>query len=292
MKLLAKRREALVCVDSDGCAMDSMDVKHIRCFGPCLVEQWQLEPWREPVLRRWNAVNLYTATRGVNRFRGLAMVLSEVNVQYTPIAGIAAFAAWTEHAPELSNAAVARQLDACRAAGDAEAGLCFEKALRWSEAVNRAMEALPDGAIGPFSGVREGLQAAHAAADVAVVSSANGEAVRAGWTRFGLAGCTDCILTQDAGTKSHCISMLLQQGYGRQNVLMVGDAIGDLQAARENGVLFYPILARREAASWQTFREEALPRFLHGTYGAVQAQEIRRFLHNLGTEDGAAPQGL
>ena len=36
-----------VCVDSDGCAMDTMNIKHIRCFGPCMVEEWGLEAWRE-----------------------------------------------------------------------------------------------------------------------------------------------------------------------------------------------------------------------------------------------------
>ena len=28
-----KKKRYLICVDSDGCAMDTMDVKHIRCFG-------------------------------------------------------------------------------------------------------------------------------------------------------------------------------------------------------------------------------------------------------------------
>ena len=37
-----KRSDFLVCVDSDGCAMDTMDIKHIRCFGPCMVAEWGL----------------------------------------------------------------------------------------------------------------------------------------------------------------------------------------------------------------------------------------------------------
>ena len=32
-----KQKEYLICVDSDGCAMDTMDSKHITCFGPCLI---------------------------------------------------------------------------------------------------------------------------------------------------------------------------------------------------------------------------------------------------------------
>ena len=28
-----KENEYLICIDSDGCAMDTMDIKHISCFG-------------------------------------------------------------------------------------------------------------------------------------------------------------------------------------------------------------------------------------------------------------------
>ena len=36
-----KRKEFLVCVDSDGCAIDSMNIKHFNCFGLCMVKQWE-----------------------------------------------------------------------------------------------------------------------------------------------------------------------------------------------------------------------------------------------------------
>ncbi len=39
----AKSKDFLVCVDSDGCAMDTMDVKHEKCFGPKAVEVWGLQ---------------------------------------------------------------------------------------------------------------------------------------------------------------------------------------------------------------------------------------------------------
>ena len=39
-----KDKRFAVCVDSDGCAMDTMNIKHFRCFGPCMVEEWRLEP--------------------------------------------------------------------------------------------------------------------------------------------------------------------------------------------------------------------------------------------------------
>ena len=66
-----KSRDYLICVDSDGCAMDTMNIKHIRCFGPCLVEEWGLQNWEKTILDRWNDINLYSMTRGINRFCGL-----------------------------------------------------------------------------------------------------------------------------------------------------------------------------------------------------------------------------
>ena len=45
---------------------------------------------------------------------------------------------------------------------------------------------------------------------------------------------------------------------------MVGDAMGDYDAAMANGALFYPIDPGFEDQSWQRFFEEALPRFFNG----------------------------
>jgi len=52
-------KEFLVCIDSDGCAINSMECKHRKCFGPYVVDVWNLEAWREEILNRWNDINLY-----------------------------------------------------------------------------------------------------------------------------------------------------------------------------------------------------------------------------------------
>ena len=66
-----KKHDYLVCVDSDGCVMDTMNCKHFHCFGPCMVDEWELDAWREEILDRWNVINLFSMTRGINRFKGL-----------------------------------------------------------------------------------------------------------------------------------------------------------------------------------------------------------------------------
>ena len=260
-----------VCVDSDGCAMDTMNIKHIRCFGPFMVAEWGLEARRDEILKRWNEINLYSGTRGINRFKGLAMALSEINAQYTPIDGVEELQAWTDTAAELSNDAVGKE---------AARHPIFGKALAWSQAVNRSIEALPREEVKPFAGVKEALAAAHERADVIVVSSANPEAVRDEWRRFGLLEHVDLLCTQEMGSKAYCISRLKEKGYGA--ILMCGDAPGDEAAAVQNGVLYFPILVNHEAESWKQFTEEALSRFLEGSYaGAYQEEQRRRFRDNL-----------
>ena len=40
-----KHKDFLVCVDSDGCAMDTMDVKHEKAFCPQLIRVFGLEQY-------------------------------------------------------------------------------------------------------------------------------------------------------------------------------------------------------------------------------------------------------
>lgn len=63
-----RTKEFLVCVDSDGCAMDTMNIKHFRTFGPEFVKSFHLEDIEKDVLDHWNKTNLFSETRGINRF--------------------------------------------------------------------------------------------------------------------------------------------------------------------------------------------------------------------------------
>ena len=269
-----KSKDFCVCVDSDGCAMDTMNIKHIRCFGPCMVAEWGLEEWKDAILARWNVINLYSGTRGINRFKGLAMALGEINEQYMPIAGIEALQDWAANADELSNDSIKKELDR---------DPIFGKALNWSIEVNKAITALPQEEVAPFDHVKEALAAAHEKADVVVVSSANPEAVREEWKRFGLVEHVDLLCTQELGSKAYCISRLCEKGYELDKILMCGDAPGDEKAADSNGVLYYPILVNRENESWQLFLDEALERFVSGSYKGAYEEACRADFHkNLG----------
>ena len=270
-----KKHDYLVCVDSDGCAMDTMDCKHIRCFGPCMVAEWGLQEWEKPILERWNGINLYSMTRGINRFKGLSIALTEIDDQYAPIDHLADLQAWVDSGAAPSNDAIQKAID------ETDSPI-LKKALSWSKAVNEGINALPEGLKKPFPGAKEGLTAAARFADVAIVSSANRDAVLEEWTRFALLDYVDIMLSQDYGSKARCIAEMLKFGYAPDHVLMVGDAPGDQDAAAQNGVYYYPILVRHEAGSWETLRKTGFARLQDGTYGPFEKERIAAFLENLG----------
>ena len=274
-----RKHDFLVCVDSDGCVMDTMNCKHFHCFGPCMVAEWGLEAWKDAILDRWNVINLFSMTRGINRFKGLAMALGEIHAQYKPIPGISALQHWADTAPALSNDGVAK---AAAEATDADAKLIFEKALSWSKAVNAAIVELDECLKIPYAGAKEGLAAAHAFADVAMVSSANRDAVEEEWGKFGLLEHTDIVLAQDIGSKAACIQEMLKFGYDPNKVVMVGDAPGDCDAAEKNGVHYYPILVNHEKESWEEAIAVAFQKLIAGEYASYGAEKKQQFLHNLG----------
>ena len=274
-----RKNDYLVCVDSDGCVMDTMNCKHFHCFGPCMVTEWGLEEWKEEILDRWNVINLFSMTRGINRFKGLAMALGEINEKYKPITGIGALQHWADTAPALSNDGVAK---AAAEAADADAKLVFEKALSWSKAVNAAIVDLDESLKVPYNGAKEGLAAAHTFADVAMVSSANRDAVEEEWGKFGLLEHTDIVLAQDVGSKAACIKEMLKFGYDVDKVVMVGDAPGDCDAAEKNGVHYYPILVNHEKESWDEAIAVGFGKLREGRYAEYGAEKKKEFLRNLG----------
>ncbi len=252
-----KKKDFLICVDSDGCAMDTMDIKHKKCFGPCMITEWGLEKWENEILERWNEINLYSVTRGINRFKGLAVMLAEINEKITKIDGLDALLTWAENTKETSNASIEKEIEKTNSE-------CLKKALNWSLALNRAIDKLSDEQKKPFEGVKETLEKLHSFADIAIVSSANKSAVVEEWTKYGLINSVDIILTQENGNKAHCIAEMKKKGYKDGKVLMVGDADGDYKAAESNGVYFYPIRVKHEKESWSKLNNETAQMFYEG----------------------------
>ena len=253
-----KSKDFLVCVDSDGCAMDTMEIKHRKCFAPEMIKTWGLYEKEDYILNLWYDLNLYTRTRGINRFKGLAETFKIISKEGIEIKDLESIINWVETTNELSNNSLKREIEKTNSEG-------LKMALAWSLAVNESIENLPQDDE-PFEGVKVGLEGISKLADISVVSSANGEALDNEWNRHDLVKYLKALLGQEAGTKQHCIAELKKKGYDANKILMVGDAPGDLQAAQNNGVFFYPILVNREGFSWDRLLNEAVPKLIKGEF--------------------------
>src|SRR5215470_5133434 len=72
---IEKKHDFLVGVDSDGCAFDTMEVKHKECFIPQIIKHFGLAPISKFAREAAEFVNLYSRWRGVNRFPALTLTL-------------------------------------------------------------------------------------------------------------------------------------------------------------------------------------------------------------------------
>lgn len=269
-----KKQDFLVCVDSDGCAMDTMEIKHRECFAPEMIKTWNLHENEEYILNLWYDLNLYTQTRGINRFKGLAETFKIISEKGIEIEDLDSLLNWVDTTNELSNRSLKNEIEKTNSKA-------LKMTLEWSLNVNEAIENLPKGDE-PFENVKEGLETLSKIVDISVVSSANGEALNDEWGRNELVPYLRALLGQEAGTKQHCIAELKKKGYDTDKILMVGDAPGDLQAAKNNDVRFYPILVNKEGFSWERLVNEAVPKLINGDFDEVyQNQLIEEFNNSL-----------
>jgi phosphoglycolate phosphatase-like HAD superfamily hydrolase len=269
------RHSFFIGIDSDGCAFDTMEVKHKECFIPQFIHHFGLAAVSKYAREAGEFVNLYSIDRGVNRFPAYLKTLDllarrpEVGRRGVTVPNPEGLRAWIGRESRLGDPALMAEVGR---SGDPDLAL----ALRWSQAVNGAIGEMVRG-VPPFPLVRESLAGLAGRADVMVVSATPGEALRREWEEHDLARHVALIAGQEMGGKAEHLR-LAAAGYDRDRVLMVGDAPGDRKAAEANGVLFYPIDPGHEEESWARFHDEALPRFLAGTYaGAYMAEQLARF---------------
>ena len=270
------QHEFFVGIDSDGCAFDTMEIKQKECFTPNTIKYWRLQAVSKYAREAVEFVNLYSRWRGTNRWPALLMVFDllaerpEVLARKVRAPEVPTLREWVKTETKLGNPALKAEV---QKTGDP----ILKQALAWSEAVNAAIEDMVKG-IPPFPYVRESLVALSSLADMMVVSQTPGEALQREWEEHDLAKHAAAICGQEMGTKAEHLQLGAGGKYPQDRVLMLGDAMGDLTAARKNGFLFFPINPGREDASWQRFFEEGMGRFLKGTYaGEYEAGLMAEF---------------
>jgi len=265
LKTFEKKNDFFVGIDSDGCAFDTMEIKHKECFIPNIINSWELQPVSRFAREAAEFVNLYSQWRGINRFPALTMV----------------FDLLAEHPQAVQRGYKAPRVDPLRKWIETETRLgepaleakvketkdpVLARALDWSRAVNATVARIVRG-VPPFPFVRESLEKLSGKADVMVVSATPGEALKREWAEHDIAKHTGMICGQEMGSKKEHIQYGAGGKYPPEKILMVGDAPGDMKAAKANNALFYPINPGAEAASWERFYTEAIDKFLAGQYG-------------------------
>lgn len=262
----------LVCFDSDGCVFDTMEIKHKECFCPVTIEVWGLQPIAKYVREAWEYQNLYSKDRGRSRFHELLFTFDllaereEVKQYGFELPDITSFRNWIENSPIHNNEYLARNAQ----------DPVLRRALMWSLEINRRTAQMVHG-IPPFPGVRESFEYLYDKADILIVSATPREALLREWQEHDLLKYVHLLCAQEDGSKKECIQAV-RDHYDDDHILMIGDAPGDLEAARKNNALFYPILPGNELESWQAFVSEGMKRFISGTFkGEYEQSLIKRF---------------
>lgn len=276
LRQFTKTCDYFIGIDSDGCAFDTMEVKHKECFIPNIIKFYGLAAVSKYAREAAEFVNLYSKWRGINRFPALTMAFdlladrAEVRHRGFKLAPLKGLRDWIARETKLANPTLKAEVEAT---GDPDLTL----ALAWSEAVNVSVGEIVK-EVPPFPFVPESLIKMQGKADVMVVSATPGEALEREWSEHGLDRYVALIAGQERGSKKEHLDLATTGRYDKARVLMVGDAPGDRKAAEANGVLFYPINPGFEDESWRKFHDEALPRFFEGTYaGAYMNQRVAEF---------------
>ena len=235
-----------------------------------------MQPVSKYARETWEFVNLYSTNRGCNRFLAVNETLRllasrpEVKSRNFKVPSATPLIEWTKKETKLGNPTLKKY------AADINDPF-ISKTLEWSLKVNEDIANMVFG-ITPFPFVKECLEKIKSKADTMVVSQTPFEALKREWEENKIDHYLRMIAGQEHGTKSEHLKYAAKGKYQDDKILMIGDANGDLKAARSNGVLFFPINPGKEEESWERLYKEGLDRFFSLHYkGEYEEELIREF---------------
>lgn len=261
------RKEFFIGADSDGTVFDSMTVKHKKAFIPALIEVWGYESEKEKVYEICENINLYSKTRGIDRFSGLELTFRRFEESGIKVPDFGDLKGFLNCGKSLSNSSLREYLKTF------ESGF-LKDVLRWSEEADEKFMKEMKGLM-PFEGVKKALKKAADKAEIAVISSASEESLMHDWKKDGLCELTDKIFGQEFGKKSAQLKAAAK-GFKKENALMIGDAPGDYKEACAAEIGFYPITPGKEEECWKLFEEKYLDLFFGGGLTDKIKEELLR----------------
>ncbi len=276
-----QRHDSLVGIDSDGCVFDSIAVKIHQHFLPLIVRWWHLEPVAGIVEQHIARINRFSEYRGSNRLLNLSRLFealaADENVRKSGVVlpDLTALQRFCASGAALGN-------DSLAAATATDPDPELRRVLEWSRAVSYDIDTrmVP---VPPFAWARRTLELMAQSSDLVVISQTPEAAVRREWRLHKIDHLVGSIAGQERGSKTRQLTDANGGRYAAGRMLMIGDALGDHQAAVESGALFFPILPGKEEHSWQQLHNEGYPRFLASTFTAdYAARWLCRFEESLG----------
>ncbi len=278
LKDFKPKKKFFVGIDSDGCAFDTMGIKQRECFCPWLIAYFGLQPVAQAARQCKDFADLFSKTRGGNRHKTTKRILTEllpshpmVKTRNFQVPQFPYYFEWVDDPKSLLSNEGLKQAIAAATNPDAKREL--EHALAWSEKVNEVINDIVKG-MPPFPFVRESLEKIAPLADAIVVSATPCEALTREWEEHNIAKYVEVIAGQEMGKKAEHLNYATKGKYEENHVLMVGDAPGDMKAAKANNALFYPINPGDEEKSWQRFHDEAFDKFINGQYAGDYEEKV------------------
>lgn len=272
LRAMKPEKNFFIGIDSDGCAFDTMEIKHKECFCPAFINHFNLQAISKYARETWEFANLYSRTRGTNRFLALIRAMDllrereEVSLRNQIIPSMNSLIEWVKVESKLGNPALKNVIDSNP---DTELSDVYNWSADVNEAVRKIVRNVP-----PFPYVRESLELIQDMADVVVVSQTPEAALNREWREHELDHHVKVIAGQEMGTKSEHIHYAASGKYDDSNILMIGDAPEDFKAAKDNNALYFPIIQGHEEESWERFLKEGLIRFFDGSFSGKYEENL------------------
>jgi len=246
LKAFEPKHKFFVGIDSDGCTFDTMEVKHKYCFVVAVLQAFGLAALAQVLRDIWDFVNLYSKTRGCNRWLALRATFNYL-IERTKYDRFKPFlAAHLEVIEEFIKAAdeiesihlsneglllfadtklkspSAQLLKKCIVADPVTLAMspmgkeivcagtdpesCLVRLVLWTHLVN-GLVAVRVHDVPPFPFVRESLEALAPKADMICVSATPFEALTREWEEHDIAKYAATICGQEQGKKAEHIGL-------------------------------------------------------------------------------------
>lgn len=284
IKAFKKKKRYLVAIDTDGAVVDNMNGKQMLIFHPLGMSYWDLWSIESYYREIGEFVNLFSKTRGCNRFLALQYQFAylrdradlqakakEAGVRLPDSRALNEYVQSYSKTKKWSPATIEEYRNAHPEDCD------VWKLWGWCRAVNDMFPFVSQ-KIAPFKPVRSCLELMSPDADIIVVSQTPYRDLAQYWVEHKIDEWVALICGQDMGSKADHIEKVKKvAGYADEEVLMIGDAEGDKNAVKKNNGYFFPTNPGGEVESWERL-PDAFKKFTANKYrGSFENELIAEF---------------